>query len=147
MVTKYHLFIGLDYDEAFEEGDDEDMVHENLDLTPALSSSTPMNTVKLSPTKTIMKSAEKETPLPKKSVRFSLRPGGNTIAPVSHQKVTIKAESSNEIITPDIVNQSDIGKKFSSSMTFNGIDYTLSSQINERTRLFFSRKKSTLLVY
>ena len=124
MVTKYHLFIGLDYDEAFEEGDDEDMVHENLDLTPALSSSTPMNTVKLSPTKTIMKSAEKETPLPKKSVRFSLRPGGNTIAPVSHQQVTIKAESSNEIITPDIVNQSDIGKKFSSSMKFNGIDHT-----------------------
>ena len=94
------------------------MVHENLDLAPALSSSTPMNTVKLSPpTKTIMKSAEKETPLPKKSVRFSLRPGGNTIAPVSQQQVTIKAESSNEIITPDIVNQSDIGKKFSSSMT------------------------------
>ena len=85
------------------------MVHENLDLAPALSSSTPMNTVKLSPTKTIMKSAEKETPLPKKSVRFSLRPGGNTIAPVSQQQVTIKAESSNEIITPDIVNQSEIG--------------------------------------
>lgn len=100
---------GLDYDEAFEEGDDEDMVHENLDLAPALSSSTPMNTVKLSPTKTIMKSAEKETPLPKKSVRFSLRPGGNTIAPVSQQRVTIKAETSNEIITPDIVNQSEIG--------------------------------------
>ena len=102
------------------------MVHENLDLAPALSSSTPMNTVKLTPTKTIMKSAEKETPLPKKSVRFSLRPGGTTtIAPVSQQQVTIKAESSNEIITPDIVNQSDIGKKFSSSMTFNGIDYIL----------------------
>ena len=93
------------------------MVHENLDLAPALSSSTPMNTVKLSPTKTIMKSAEKETPLPKKSVRFSLRPGGNTIAPVSQQRVTIKAETSNEIITPDIVSQSDIGKKFSSLMT------------------------------
>ena len=114
------------------------MVHENLDLVPALSSSTPMNTVKLSPTKTIMKSAEKETPLPKKSVRFSLRPGGNTIAPVSHQKVTIKAESSNEIITPDIVNQSDIGKKFSSSTTFNGIDLT---------RLLDLKKIYSLLVY
>ena len=104
------------------------MVHENLDLAPALSSSTPMNTVKLSPpTKTIMKSAEKETPLPKKSVRFSLRPGGNTIAPVSQQQVTIKAESSNEIITPDIVNQSDIGKKFSSLMTTR-----LSSKVHKK---------------
>jgi predicted transcriptional regulator len=105
--------LGLDYDEAFEEGDDEDMIHEHLDVAPALSSSTPMTTVKLSPTKTIMKSAEKETPLPKKSVRFSLRPGGSTITPASQQQVTIKAESSNEIITSDIVNQSDIGKNIS----------------------------------
>ena len=34
---------GLDYDEAFEEGDEEeDMIHQQLDLTPALTSSTPI---------------------------------------------------------------------------------------------------------
>ena len=92
------------------------------------------------PAKPILKSAEKETPLPRKSVRFSLRPGGNAITPVTPvttsvtsvtpvtpdqthihvitpipkepSHVMVKTESSNEVITSDIVNQSDTGKTF-----------------------------------
>ena len=104
-----YLFLGLDYDEAFEEGDEEDMIHEQVDLPPAFSSSTPIATTN-SPAKPILKSAEKETPLPRKSVRFSLRPGGINIQkqPSSVRVINIKPETSNEIITSDLVNQSDV---------------------------------------
>lgn len=75
---------GLDYDEAIADEDNEEennTITSDLDLTPKTIA------------KPILKSAEKDVPLPRKSVRFSLRPGL-----VSGNKVESKTT---EIITPD----------------------------------------------
>ena len=61
----------MDYDEALEE-DDEPTQHHQIEIP-----------------KPILKSAEKETPPPRKSVRFSLRPG------------SVPKPVETELITPD----------------------------------------------
>ena len=96
------LFSGLDYDEAVEEGDDEDVTHHQISLSSPDAFSTPKishsQTFTLSPAKPILKSQEKETSLPRKSVRFSLRPGNSSISKTSEASVT---SETSEIITPD----------------------------------------------
>ena len=100
--TWLYLFSGLDYDEAVEEGDDEDVTHHQISLSSPDAFSTPKitqsQTFTLSPAKPILKSQEKETSLPRKSVRFSLRPGNSSISKTSEASV---ASETSEIITPD----------------------------------------------
>ena len=74
---------GLDYDEA--EGEDDEMELPEPNVTP----------VKLTPAKPILKSAEKEASVPRKSVRFSLRPAGSSI-----NNAAVKVTET-ELITPD----------------------------------------------
>merc|ERR1712079_165175 len=111
---------GLDYDEAFEEGDEEeDMIHQQLDLTPALTSSTPIAgtniihgpvTPKHTPNsshlaKPILKTTEKEmTPLPRKSVRFSLRPAGGPSLTTPIQQPQVLGSN----LSPQISQQSQV---------------------------------------
>ena len=63
---------GLDYDEALDEGDEVEHEHHQIEIP-----------------KPILKSAEKEAPPPRKSVRFSLRPG------------SVPKPAETELITPD----------------------------------------------
>ncbi len=92
---------GLDYDESVEQDEDQqDHSAEKFQAT------TPNSKIQI-PSKPILKSSEKESPAPRKSVRFSLRPASAAVAatpttPAAQQPPSAANKALlGEIITPD----------------------------------------------